>query len=144
MRGKTIDELQVGQRAEFSKTLSEADITLFAGITGDFNPVHVNEVYAKGTFFRSRIAHGILLAGLISAVMANELPGPGAIYIRQELDFLAPARIGDTITAAAEVVEILPQRNRVRLRTTCVNQEGSLILDGIAWVSPPKRPSPPR
>ena len=135
---KTIDQIHVGDVAEFAKTLSESDVYLFAGITGDFNPAHVNEVYSQATSFKTRIAHGILTAGLISAVMANQLPGPGTIYIRQELDFLAPARIGDTITAHVEVTDIMKDINRIRLRTWCTKQDGSMVLNGEALVSPPR------
>jgi 3-hydroxybutyryl-CoA dehydratase len=139
MTGKTIDELRVGDSAEFAKTVSESDVYLYAGVTGDFNPAHVNEAYAEKTFFKTRIAHGMLLGGFISTVLASKLPGPGTIYVRQELDFLAPVRIGDTITARAEVSEVLVDKNRVKLRTTCVNQEGRQVLDGVAVVSPPKK-----
>ena len=140
MIGKTINELRLGDLAEFAKTVSESDIYLYAGVTGDFNPAHVNEVYAEKTFFKTRIAHGMLVAGFISAILANKLPGPGTIYLRQELNFLAPVRIGDTITARAEVVQIISEKNRVRLKTTCFNQEGNQVLDGEAVVSPPKPP----
>jgi len=136
--GKSIDELQVGEAAEMAKTVSESDIYLYAGVTGDFNPAHINEVYAEGTFFKTRIAHGMLAAGFISAILGTRLPGPGTIYIRQELNFLAPVRIGDTITARVEVVEIIAEQKRVRLKTTCVNQDGTVVLDGEATVSPPK------
>jgi len=138
MVGKTIEDLKIGDRAEFSKTVSETDIYLYAGVTGDFNPAHINEEYAKKTFFKTRIAHGMLCAGFISAVMANKLPGPGCIYLKQELSFLAPVRIGDTITANAEVLELDPGKNRTRLRTWCVNQDGVTVLNGEALVSPPK------
>jgi 3-hydroxybutyryl-CoA dehydratase len=140
MIGKTIGELKVGDSAEFAKTVSESDIYLYAGITGDFNPAHVNQAYAEKTFFKTRIAHGMLTAGFVSAILANKLPGPGTIYLRQELNFLAPVRIGDTITARAEVIEIMTEKNRVRLRTTCVNQNGDQILDGEALISPPRPP----
>ncbi|MGO9121328.1 MAG: MaoC family dehydratase [Desulfomonilaceae bacterium] len=139
MIGKTIDQIHVGDSAEFAKTISESDIYLFAGVTGDFNPAHINEAYAQKTFFKTRIAHGMLAAGLISTVGGNMLPGPGAVYVRQELDFLAPIHIGDTITARVEVMEILADKNRVKLRTTCVNQDGKLVVDGMAILSPPKR-----
>lgn len=138
MIGKTIDELGVGERAEFSKTVSESDIYLYAGLTGDFNPAHINEVYAEKTFFKTRIAHGMLTIGFVSTVIGNKLPGPGTIFLRQEMDFLAPVRIGDTITAQVEVSEILPEKKRVRLKTTCINQEGTKVLDGDAIVSPPR------
>ncbi len=140
MLGKTIHELHLGDFAEFSKTISETDIYLYAGVTGDFNPAHINEAYAQKTFFKTRIAHGMLIAGLISTVGGTMLPGPGAIYVRQELDFLAPVHIGDTITARVEVIEIIMDKNRIKLRTTCVNQDGKQVLDGVAILSPPKRP----
>jgi 3-hydroxybutyryl-CoA dehydratase len=138
MIGKTVRDMQVGEKAEVSKTISESDVYLFAGITGDFNPAHVNEVYASSTFFKTRIAHGMLAAGFISSILGNHLPGPGTIYIRQEFSFLAPVRIGDTLTACAEVSEIDAERNRVKLKTTCLNQDGILVIEGEALVSPPK------
>jgi 3-hydroxybutyryl-CoA dehydratase len=138
MYGKTIDELRLGEKAEYTKTVSETDIYLYAGVTGDFNPAHMNEEYARRTFFKSRIAHGMLSAGFISSVIGTQLPGPGTIYLDQSLKFLAPTRIGDTITAQAEVVKIMSEQNRVKLKTICVNQHGTMILIGEAVVSPPK------
>lgn len=138
MIGKTIEELKIGDAAEFGKTVTESDIYLYAGVTGDFNPAHLNEVYAKKTHFKTRIAQGMLTAGFVSGLLGIRLPGPGTIYIRQELDFLAPVHIGDTITARVEVIEIMDEKNRAKLRTTCVNQDGTKVLDGIAIVSPPK------
>ena len=138
MIGKTIEELRVGAKAQFGKTISESDIYLYAGITGDQNPAHINESYARETFFKTRIAHGMLCAGLISTVLGNRLPGYGTIYIRQELNFLAPVRIGDTITAQAEVIEIMSAENRARLKTDCINQDGIMVIAGEAVVSPPK------
>lgn len=138
MRGKSINELGIGQRAEFSKTISESDIYSYAGITGDFNPVHVNQVYAENTIFKSRIAHGLLSVGLISAVAANVLPGPGTIYLKQELSFIAPVYIGDTVTACVEVINIDITKNRVLLKTTCKNQKNKILIEGQALVSPPK------
>lgn len=138
MLGKSISELNVGENAEFTKTIAESDIYLFAGVTGDLNPAHINEEYAQSTFFKGRIAHGMLLAGFISTVIGCQLPGPGSIYIGQDLKFRAPARIGDTVTAKAVVTEIIEEKNRVILETTCTNQEGVLLLDGHATVSPPK------
>ena len=138
MTGLTIDELSVGQRARFSKTITETDIYLYAGISGDFNPAHVNEQYAAKTFFKTRIAHGMLTASFISTLIGTILPGPGSIYMRQELNFLAPVRIGDTVTAIAEVAEIIADKKRVRLKTWCINQEGTTVLDGEALVSPPR------
>ena len=138
MIGKTIKELKMGDIARIQRTISEADVYLYAGITGDLNPAHVNEEYAKNTFFKTRIAHGMLTAGYISTVLGNRLPGPGTIYIHQSVNFLAPVHFGDTITAQAEVSEIDLEKNRVKLKTTCMNQEGTIVLDGEAVVSPPK------
>lgn len=138
MIGKTFDQLTVGDADVFSKTISEADVYGYAGITGDLNPAHVNEAYAKTTFFKTRIAHGMLTAGFISTVIGTRLPGPGTIYMKQSLTFLAPVQIGDTITARVEVVEKMSEKNRVTLKTTCVNQDGKTVLDGEALVSPPR------
>lgn len=139
MLGKTVAELTVGEKATFTKTVSEADVYLYAGVTGDMNPAHINEAYAKNTFFKTRIAHGMLLGGFISAVIAMQLPGPGTIYVNQELNFKAPVLLGDTVTAVAEVAKINEEKNRVVLKTTCVNEEGTLLVDGSALVSPPKK-----
>jgi len=138
MTGKTIQEISLGDVAEFSKTISESDIYLYAGVTGDFNPVHINEEYANKTFFKTRIAHGMLSAGLISTAIGTSLPGTGTIYIKQELNFLAPVRIGDTITARVEVIDINVEKNRVSLKTVCLRADGTIVLDGKAVVGPPK------
>lgn len=135
--GYTINELAVGQTASFSKTVTESDIYLFAGITGDINPAHVNEAYASKTFFKGRIAHGMLSAGFISAVLGMQLPGPGTIYLEQSLRFLAPVRPGDTVTATVEVLELNPDKNVACLRTVCTNQNGKQVVDGQAKVKPP-------
>ena len=140
MIGKTIGELEVGDAAQFSKTVAEFDIYMYAGITGDFNPAHINEPYAQNTFFKTRIAHGMLSAGFISTVIGTQLPGTGTVYVKQELNFRAPVRIGDTITARVEVVELIKDKNRARLETTCSNQDGTVVLDGYALVSPPVPP----
>ncbi len=136
--GYTIEQLEVGQRASFSKTVSEFDVYMFAGISGDFNPAHINQAYAEQTAFKTRIAHGMLSAGFISTVLGNQLPGPGTIYISQSMTFLAPVNIGDTITATAEVVEVIADKKRVRLKTVCTNQDGKEVLTGEALVSPPR------
>jgi len=135
--GKTYDQICVGDKAEFSKTFSEADIYLYAGISGDFNPAHVNEAYARNTYFKTRVAHGMLSAGLISAVIGTQLPGPGSIYIQQSLFFKAPVHMGDTITACVEVVEKLDKK-KVRLKTICMNQNRDIVLEGEAVISPPR------
>ncbi len=140
MTGKTIAEIQVGDSAEFAKTVSETDIYLYAGISGDFNPAHINAAYAEQTFFKARIAHGMLAAGFISTVLGTMLPGPGTIYLKQALTFMAPVLIGDTITARAEVTEKDEAKNKITLKTTCTNQKGKVVLDGEAMVSPPRAP----
>ena len=138
MNGTTIKELNIGDTAEFGKTISESDVYLYAGITGDFNPAHINESYAQKTFFKTRIVHGLLTAGLISTVIGNILPGAGTIYLHQDLNFLTPVAIGDTITAYVEIIEIMEDSNKVRLRTKCINQYKVKVIDGEAIVSPPK------
>ena len=139
MIGKTIHELTVGQSAEFSKTLSETDVYQFAGITGDFNPAHVNQAFAEKSHFKQRIAHGMLSASFISTVIGMQLPGTGTIYVEQEVKFLAPVFIGDTITARVEVSEIDVNKNRARLITRCFNQHDQTVVEGSAVVSPTKR-----
>lgn len=139
MIGRTIDEIHTGDSAEFSKTISESDVYLFAGLTGDLNPVHINEPHAKQTFFKTRICHGMLCASFFSTVLGTIFPGAGTIYIRQEAEFLAPVHIGDTITARVTVEEKYVDRNRITLKTRCFRQDGELVIDGKAIVSPPKR-----
>lgn len=138
LKGKKINEIKVGDKAEFQKTITETDVYLYAGITGDINPAHINEEASKDTMFKGRIAHGMLTAGLISAVLGVQLPGPGTIYLGQELKFTKPVRFGDTIKAVAEVIEIIEEKNKVILNTTCYNQNEEVILKGTATVMPPK------
>lgn len=138
MKGKTINELKVGDSASFTKTVSEHDVYSFAGITGDFNPAHINEEYAKKTFFKKRIAHGMLSAGFISTVLGTKLPGPGTIYIEQDLEFTKPVYFEDTVTMTVTVLQIIKEKNRVMLKTTGKNQNGDIVIDGVAVVSPPK------
>ena len=132
MEKLSISSLEVGQSAMFSKTVSESDVYLFAGISGDFNPVHVNEEYAKEGMFKKRIAHGILTASLISTVLGTKLPGPGAIYAKQDLKFLAPVFIGDTLTATCTVKEIIAEKKRVIMDCVVSNQIGAKVLTGEA------------
>ena len=134
----TIQEMKIGDHASVTKTVSETDVQLFAGITGDLNPAHTNEVAASKTMFKTRIAHGMLGAGFISAVLGMYLPGPGTIYMGQELKFTKPVHIGDTVTATATVEEIILEKNRVILDTTVVNQDGEIVIQGKATVMPPK------
>ncbi len=133
LNGYDIEDLAVGMSATFSKTITEADIVLFAGVSGDTNAIHVNEEYAATTPFRGRIAHGFLSASVISAAVANRLPGPGAIYMDQRLKFLAPVRPGDTVHATVRVRELTPERGRVVLETTC-SVRGTVVIDGEALV----------
>lgn len=134
----TIQEMKIGDHASVTKTVSETDVYLFAGITGDLNPAHTNEIAASKTMFKTRIAHGMLGAGFISAVLGMYLPGPGTIYMGQELKFTKPVHIGDTVTATATVEEIILEKNRVILDTTVVNQDGEIVIQGKATVMPPK------
>lgn len=140
MIGKTMDEIDVGDTAQLSKTVTEETVYLFAGVTGDLNPSHLSEAFARNTLFKARTAHGMLAGGIISAVLGMHLPGPGTIFIRQELNFLAPMRFGDTITAKVRVIEKIPRKSLLRLRTTCTNQDGMMVVDGEALVSPPMSP----
>jgi 3-hydroxybutyryl-CoA dehydratase len=136
--GKSIQELQVGDSAETVRTVTVEDVTMFAQATGDFNPVHLDEEYAKTTMFRTRIAHGLLSAGIVSAVLAEKLPGPGTVYISQTLKFLAPVRLGDTVTARVEITALDPEKNRATLDTSCSNQDGTVVIAGQAVVMPPR------
>jgi 3-hydroxybutyryl-CoA dehydratase len=122
----------IGARAEYVRTITEEHIVRFAEVSGDYNPVHLDEEYAARTPFGGRIAHGALSASFISAVLGNELPGPGAIYLSQTLKFLAPVRIGDTVTASVEVIALREEKRIITLRTDCTNQHGVLVLTGEA------------
>ena len=135
---RNIDTINIGDSASLSKTVTETDVYLFAGITGDLNPAHTNEVAASKTMFGGRIAHGMLSAGFISAVLGMQLPGPGTIYLGQELKFTKPVRIGDTVTATCTVVEKDDAKNRLKLETICTNQDGDVVVKGMATVMPPK------
>ncbi len=135
--GKTVDELAVGDRASVTKIVTETDIHLYVGMTGDLNPLYVDEAYGAKSRFKGRIAPGILTAGMVIAVMSTKLPGPGTILEQQEFRFTAPVRPGDALTAFVEVVEVLPSRGRARLRTVCKNQDGMTVLEGEVIVLPP-------
>lgn len=137
MKGKTIKEIKVGDKASFTKTITESDVYMYAGITGDLNPAHINQVEAEKGMFKTRIAHGMLTAGLVSAVLGMQLPGPGTIYMGQELQFTKPVYFGDTITAEVEAIEIVKEKI-LKLKTTCTNQKGEVVLEGVATVMPPR------
>ncbi|HKL74526.1 MAG TPA: MaoC family dehydratase [Halanaerobiales bacterium] len=138
LKGKSIEEMEMGEKASFTKTITETDVVNYAGVTGDFNPAHINEEYANDTMFEGRIAHGMLGAGLISTVLGTKLPGPGAIYVKQELEFRAPVKFNDTITAEVEVIEKNEEKNRVVMKTICTNQKDKAVIKGQATLMPPK------
>ena len=139
--GRVASDLSVGEKASLTQLVEESHLALFAAATGDLNPIHFDADYAGRTLFKGRIAHGLLSAGFISAVIGNQLPGLGTVYVAQDYRFLAPVRLGDRITAEVEVLAVDAERNRVRLRTTCTNQDGTVVLDGEAMVMPPKVPT---
>ncbi|WP_230203579.1 MaoC family dehydratase [Bacillus massiliigorillae] len=134
MQGIAYEDLKIGDEASFSKTISEADIYHFAGITGDFNPLHVDKEFAKTTIFKERITHGILTAGFISTVIGMKLPGVNTVYLSQNLNFLAPVKIGDTVTAQVKVIEKKDQKKIVRLQTIVKNQHDEMVINGEATV----------
>ncbi|MBQ9059473.1 MAG: MaoC family dehydratase [Atopobiaceae bacterium] len=136
---RTIDTIQVGESASMTKTVTETDVVLFAGISGDFNPAHIDEESAKQSMFGKRIAHGMLSVGFISAVLGTKLPGPGSIYVGQEIKFTKPVFIGDTVTATATVTEANVEKNRVTLDTIVTNQDGDVVIKGVATLMPPKK-----
>jgi 3-hydroxybutyryl-CoA dehydratase len=131
--GYDVEDLTVGMSATFSKTVTEADIVLFAGVSGDINGVHLNEEFAKSTAFGGRIAHGMLSAGFISAAIANRLPGPGSIYLKQSLAFKAPVRPGDTVHATVTIKEVVAEKRRVILDTVC-RVGSTVVIEGEATI----------
>ena len=135
------EEIAVGQEAELSKTVTDADVMAFAQVTGDFNPVHVDEIAAARSRFGGRIAHGMLSAGFISAAIAGKLPGPSSIYLSQTLRFTLPVRIGDTITVHLRVTDLIEPKRRVKLSTICRNQNGEMVIEGEALVLVPDEPA---
>jgi len=130
-------KLEIGMSAQRSKIIDDAAIRAFAEASGDFNPVHIDDDYAAGTQFGKRIAHGLLTASLVSAVLANDLPGPGTIYLGQDLKFKAPVYIGDTVTATVELVKYREDKRIATFKTTATNQDGTLVLEGEAVVLAP-------
>ena len=133
LNGYDVEDLTVGMTASFAKTITEADIVLFASASGDNNAVHINEDFARQTQFKGRIAHGMLTASVISAAIANKLPGPGTIYLGQNLRFKAPVRPGDTVQATVTVRDITPEKRRVTLSTVCT-VAGNVVIEGDALV----------
>ncbi len=134
------EDLEAGMEATFAKVVTEADIIAFADITGDKNPVHLDEAYAAGTMFKQRIAHGMLTAGYISAVFGMELPGPGAIYVSQTLNFKGPVRIGDDVLSKVRLAELYPAKKRARFDCICTVR-GRAVLEGEAILMVPTRPA---
>ena len=132
MKELAYDDIKVGDSATFSKTITESDVVNYAGITGDFNPVHIDAEFAKESMFKERIVHGMLTAGFISTVVGTQLPGPNAIYLAQELSFKAPVKIGDTVTAEATVMEKRDEKRIIKLSTTVTNQRGEIVVAGSA------------
>ena len=128
------EDLRIGMFEEVGKTITEADIVNYAGLSLDINPIHLNNEYAKNSIFKERIAHGMLTSGLISAVLGTKLPGEGSIYLSQTLKFISPVKIGDTITAKAEIIDINPEKKIITIKTTCINQNKNILIDGEAKV----------
>jgi len=140
LHGYYLEDLKVDMTAIYAKTVTDADIVLFAGISGDINPMHLNHEFASTTMFEGRIAHGMLTASFISTVIGTKLPGPGCIYMGQDLRFCAPVRSGDTVQARVTVIEVDLHRERVRLKTACTVAE-TVVLDGEALVKVPSKES---
>jgi 3-hydroxybutyryl-CoA dehydratase len=140
LHGKYADEITEGMTAIFTRTVTEADILMFAGVSGDTNPVHLDEEYAKTTLFKGRIAHGMLTAGFISTVFGTKLPGPGCIYLSQSLKFKAPVRIGDTVKARVTATAVDQAKGRCTFATTAHVGE-TLVVEGEAQILVPRRPA---
>jgi len=136
-KGMTLDQMQIGQTYESRVTITEEMIERFAQATGDHNPIHLDENYAKGTIFKTRVAHGMLQAGILSGILGTRFPGVGTIYLSQTLKFMKPVFIGDEITFCLKVLELIKEKNRVRLETVCTNQRGETVVTGEALVMPP-------
>ena len=136
---KTYEEFRVGDRTTFTKTITEADILLFAAVSGDNYPLHVDAEYAKATRFGQRAAHGMLTASLLSTVTGMLLQKPGGIYVEQSLRFKRPVFIGDTLTATSEITELIPARRRMRIKAGVVNQRGETVLDGEGTIQKDER-----
>jgi 3-hydroxybutyryl-CoA dehydratase len=138
LHGYYLEDLQVGMTDSYAKTVTDADIVMFAGISGDTNPVHLNQDFAEGTMFKGRIAHGMLSASFISTVLGTRLPGPGCIYLSQTLNFKAPVKVGDTVVARATVTEVDQEKKRVKIATTCTVGD-TVVVDGEATLMVSRR-----
>ncbi|MFQ5840238.1 MAG: MaoC family dehydratase [Candidatus Methylomirabilales bacterium] len=133
------DGVRVGDGAEVVRTITEEDLVSFATATGDVNPLHFDEEFAQRSVLKGRVVHGMLTASLIATVLGTKFPGPGTVYLHQEMRFLRPVRVGDTVTARVEVTEVFPEKGRARLATLCQNQRGEAVLEGTATVLLPNR-----
>ena len=136
-KGRTIDRLSVDQTYEKEVTITAEMIECFAQATGDHNPIHLDEAYAKETIFKTRVAHGMLQAGILSGILGTEFPGIGTIYLSQTIKFMKPVFIGDRLTFRLRVLELIDEKNRIRLETLCINQNGKIVFTGEALVMPP-------
>jgi len=136
MENYTIKDLSVGMSATMSKTVTEADIVLFAGVTGDFNPAHIDAEYAAQSMFKERIAHGMLSAGFISATLAMKMPGPGSIYLSQSLKFKAPVKIGDTVKTIVTITDINEKRKIIQLETNCSVGDTVVVVGEASLMKP--------
>src|SRR5512146_1250339 len=140
LHGHYFEDIRVGMSAIYSKTITDADILLFSGVSGDTNPLHLDQDFAAGTMFKSRIAHGMLSASLISTIFGTKLPGPGCVYLSQNLRFKAPVRSGDTVTARATVQEIIPEKHRVKFDCVC-SVGDTVVIEGDALIMVQSRPA---
>lgn len=132
-----MNNFSIGQVESFTRTITETDLVMYAGLSGDYNPIHVDVEYSKNTRFGERIAHGLLTSSLISRLLGMHLPGPGSVYLDQTLKFLKPVFIGDTIKTTGEIIEIIEDKKIIKLRTICQKQDGSIVLEGIATMLVP-------
>lgn len=137
-QGKRIQELELGQTVAMTREIKDEDVRMFALLSGDENPIHLDEEYASHTMFKHRIAHGHFVASMFSTLLGTQLPGQGSIYLGQQIKYVAPVYINDSITAHAKIIEKNIERNRVMIETTAVNQDGKLVVSGIAEIMPPK------
>ncbi|MBO6518619.1 MAG: MaoC family dehydratase [Rhodospirillales bacterium] len=138
LHGYYFEDLEVGMTDVFAKTITEADIVIFAGISGDTNPVHLNEEFAAGTMFKGTIAHGMLTSAFISTVIGTKLPGPGCIYVSQNLKFKAPVKAGETVKAKCTITELIPEKKFIKLQTQCIVGD-KVVVDGEATIMVPSR-----
>lgn len=138
MKGLTINEIKVGDSASYQRTVTETDVILFGGVSGDLNPAHFNEEYAKDTMFKGRIVHGFISASYFSTVLGTSLPGPGTIYLAQDLKFVKPVHFNDTVKAVCTVTEVNLEKNKVCLETIAYNQNNEIVVKGFATVMPPR------